>query len=84
MTKTTEFVIENDCDCELLLYIEPESVVVSLKRNETVVVHDEYENSAVTIRVSIDDSGRRVLCVWPGDGNTVVTKDGCDVLGLTH
>ena len=80
MSGSTEFLVENDSDSKLCLFVEPEGMVVWLQRGESVVVRDQYEKAPLTIRVSQESSGAAVLSLWPGDGAVTVTKDGRDVL----
>jgi hypothetical protein len=80
MGAVSEFIIENGCVSEVSVYVEPEGVIVQLKKDEKIVVRDQYKVAPVTIVMSEDPDGVQVLCIWPGDGHTVVTKDGVDVL----
>lgn len=80
--KHTEFSIENDTANPIAIAIEPEGMIASIEPNTSVVVKDDYNESPVTIRLSEGSDARIILCVWPGDGNTTVEKDGKDLLDL--
>ena len=81
--KHTEFTIENDTTVPMAIAIEPEGMIMMLEPNSFLVVKEDYDASPLTIRLSEDDSGKVVICIWPGDGNTIVEKDGKNVLEIT-
>ena len=80
--KHTEFSIENDTAAPMAIAIEPEGMIMTIEPKASVVVKDDYDTSPVTIRLSEDDLGKIVLCIWPGDGNTIVEKDGRNILDM--
>jgi hypothetical protein len=80
MRNSTKFIVENDCKSDLKVWVEPEAHPVTLSPGEEVIVHDEFQNSPVTVRVSRDDAGFPMLSIWPGDGETIVEKNGHNVL----
>ena len=80
MLKKSTFIIENDADIGFDVFVEPEGVIVTLAHEEKLVVKDEYEDAPVTLRISRDEKGNIALCIWPGDGDTRVEKNGLDVL----
>ena len=80
MPNSTEFLIENDCTSDISIWVEPWAHPVPLSPGEEIVVRDVYRKSSVTVRVSTDDAGSPMLSIWPGDGDTVVTKNGQDVV----
>ena len=63
--------------------IEPEGMIMTIEPRASIVVKDDYDASPVTIRLSEDNAGKVVLCIWPGDGDTVVEMDGKNVLDMT-
>lgn len=80
--KHSQFLIENDRSVPVAVAIEPEGMLMNLAPDESLVVKDEYETDPVTIRVSDDGEGGIVICIWPGDGDTKVEKNGVNVLEL--
>ena len=78
--KSSMFVIENTSADDVTLYVEPEGHVVTLAPEESVVVKDEFDKAAVVLRLSKEPDGGIALSIWPGDGDTVVLKNGKDVL----
>ena len=83
MGNTATFFVENDCESVPAVHVEPEGLVVALESKEKILVHDDYKESPVTLVVSEIEVGERVLSIWPGDGNTIVTKNGKDVLDMS-
>jgi len=80
MTNSTHFLIENDSEVPLPIFVEPEGAMFVLQPQKHVVVKDDYDEAPVTVRASHDETGALVLCIWPGDGDTCVEQDGKDVL----
>jgi hypothetical protein len=78
--KYSQFLIENDCSVPIAVAIEPEGMIMNLPPKASIVVKDEYDISPVTVRLSDDGKGGTVVCIWPGDGDTKVEKDGVNVL----
>ena len=78
--KSSTFIIENTSADDVTLYVEPEGHVVALAPQESVVVKDEFDKAAVVVRLSKELDGAMALSIWPGDGDTMVLKDGKDVL----
>lgn len=80
--KSSQFLIENDRSVPIAVAIEPEGMIMNLDPEASLVVKDEYDTSPVTIRLSDDGEGGTVVCIWPGDGDTTVEKEGVNVLEL--
>ena len=80
MPDSTKFTIENDCKSELSVWVEPEAHPVPLLPGEELVIHDKYQKSPLTVRVSQDDAGLPMLSIWPGDVEAIVKKNGQNVL----
>jgi hypothetical protein len=57
MGGSAEFIIENDCNSNLTIWVEPEAFPVLLLPDEKIVVRDEFKSVPVTVRVWKDDTG---------------------------
>ncbi|PHS00620.1 MAG: hypothetical protein COA78_23765 [Blastopirellula sp.] len=80
--KSNIFVVENDTNRTFDIYVEPEGVLVPLLQNEKIIVKDPFVLSPVTLRLQTIENDKIVLAIWPGDGDTIVEKDGVNVLDL--
>jgi hypothetical protein len=82
MSNVNKFLIDNDTGNDFAVHIEPECIVVQLKQGECLTVRDNYSVAPVTLRMGIDDLGRTVISIWPGDGDVSVEKNGVDVMDV--
>jgi hypothetical protein len=84
MSNANHFIIENNAQKPIDLYIEPEGAVFALGRGEKVTVREQFTNCPVSVIVSTSESGTTEVSIWPGDGEVRVEKDGVDVLDLVQ
>jgi predicted Fe-Mo cluster-binding NifX family protein len=82
MDNANRFVIENNSNKPLDLYVEPEGALFLLGRGEKVTVSEHFTKTPVNVIVSTSETGATEVSIWPGDGEVRVEKDGVDVLAL--
>jgi hypothetical protein len=82
MKKGRVLEIRNKLADEIVLNLEPESVLVRLRSGESVNVFDEGGLSNARLDLS-RLRGDLVISLWPGDGGLRVEKNGVDIMNET-
>jgi hypothetical protein len=79
---TTIFMLENDGETDLCLFLEPEGAEFRLKPKKSVELHIFGSMKPLVLQQSIDEEGRSCVSLWPDQGKYEVFFEGKDIWSI--